>query len=293
MRGHYNLSYLLGVLTRLLPLDNPEASDFVASAWMRSKHYANAVRQARHTLKLLPTATGAKFNLAKCLNSAALPAEAEYYMRQVVEESPSWVDPKIDLAVYIAGQGRNNEAMQLLLSILDNIDPRDANIDVVRFNLGWHFLRLGQFKKGIRYLGLGRRLRIWGAFGRQYTKPCLDENTDVRGKTVMVVGEGGAGDEIINLRFAANIAARGGHVVWISGQGFERLIRNTPGVGTILPQSQMAEVHYDYWAPAMDLPRLLDLDYPDLGRPAYIQADPAVIERWRQHIRKRLVAQAC
>lgn len=278
---------LIEVLARLLPPDNPEASDFIASAWMRSKHYANAVRQARHTLKLLPTATGAKFNLAKCLNSAALPAEAEYYMRQVVEESPGWVDPKIDLAVYIAAQGRNDEAMQMLLSILENIDPHDANIDVVRFNLGWHFLRLGQFKKGIRYLGLGRRLRIWGAFGRQYMKPSIDEHTDVSGKTVMVVGEGGAGDEIINARFAANIEARGGRVVWITGQGFEGVLRRTPGISAVLPQAEMAGVKYDYWAPAMDLPRLLDLDYPDLGRPAYIAADPAVVARWQQHIPHR------
>lgn len=278
---------LIEVLAQRLPPDHPEASDFLASVWMRNKSYGKAAAQAAHTLRLVPDQTGAKFNLAKCLNAAARPEEAEHYMRQVVSESPSWVDPKIDLAVYIAAQGRNDEAMELLLSILETIDPADRNRDVVRFNLGWHYIRRGQFKKGIRYLGLGRELRIWGARGARYPRPCLEDGGNVHGKTVLLVGEGGAGDEIINLRFAQTIADRGGRAIWVSSQGLTSLFRRTPGLTQAIPRAELDATAYDLWAPAMDLPRILDLDTPELDRGAYVRPDPELVAQWRSIIPRR------
>ena len=43
-------------------------------------------------------------------------------------------------------------------------------------------------------------------------------------------------------------------------------------------------VAYDYWAPCMDLVRLLDLDLSEIPSAAYLSADPALVSQWREKL---------
>ncbi len=276
-------SLALTVFKRL-PKDRPESTDFVAKILNRCKFYKEAVVYAKQTLEFLPNDPNAQFNYAKCLNSAGLPEQAEIYMRKVCEAVPEWADSKIDLSVYIASTGRRDEAQKILEDLQMQIPPDSHNAKVIRFNLGWHYIRGGDFKTGMKYLGIGRELRIWGARSLQYPKPMLQPGMDLRQKTVLLVGEGGAGDEIINVRFAKVIQERGGKCVWISHQNLSSLFSRMASLSNTYENTAQKIPTYDYWAPAMDLPALLDLDIHEIPNQPYLTADKLFEKKWKKII---------
>lgn len=268
---------------KYLPPDNPEASDFMAMMLHKAKMYREAVPYARQTAKLLPSAE-AKFNLAKCLNAAAMPAEAEKMMAEVVRERPDWVDPVIDHAVYVAAQGRFDEAEQRLRSLLNRVKEDEKNFAVVQFNLGWHEIRSGRFANGIRMLGIGRQLRIWGAYTFPYKQPMLQDRVSVEGKRILLVGEGGAGDEIINVRFAQTLKERGAAKVYFtSNHKLDSLLSRSPGLDKVFTHADQPP-DFDYWAPAMDLPRILGLESPEIPKKPYVFASAEMTKKWQKLI---------
>ena len=125
-------------------------------------------------------------------------------------------------------QGRTDEAEIALRKLMVGMDPNEKNYAVLRFNLGWHEIKNGNFKTGIEYLGIGRKLRIWGAYSFPYPQPMLQPGMDVSGKTVLLVGEGGAGDEIINSRFGQTLKARGAKTIFTTNQKLDSLLSRTP-----------------------------------------------------------------
>jgi len=269
---------------KYLPQTNPEASDFMAMTLHKAKFYKDAVPFARKTVELLPTPE-AKFNLAKCLNSAALPWEAETTMAEVMRAKPEWLDPKIDHAVYVSMQGRCEEAEASLRKLLVGINPADRNYAVVKFNLGWHEVRNGNFKTGVEYLGIGRKLRIWGAYSFPYSQPMLEPGMNVEGKTILLVGEGGAGDEIINCRFGQILKARGASkIIFTSNQKLQALLSRTPGLDQVITHKDTPP-KFDYWAPAMDLPRILGITAEEIPKNAYVNPHPDYVKKWKELIK--------
>jgi hypothetical protein len=273
---------LLGTLSRFLPESDPLACDFVASVLLRAKCYKEAASVAERTVALLPESIEARFNAAKCLAASGRPDAAERLIREVIAGRPDWIEARIDLAVYVARQGRLDEAKEALEALLAIVPADDRNHDVLRFNLGWHRLRYGDFKTGMKMLGAGRRLRIWGAMAQTHPRPMLNVGTDLHAKTVLLCGEGGAGDEMINVRFAQVIAARGGRVLWQGRAGLATLFARAPGVSAVVTDAGPPAC--DYWAPCMDLPRLLDLDLQEVPSAAYLSPDPSLAAHWRKRL---------
>lgn len=272
---------------RQMPEGDPRATDFLAQNLFRAKYYVEAATVAQDTLTLIPDSVDAQFNAAKCLNSAGRPVDAERLMRAVTVARPDWIDPQIDLAVYIAAQGRLDEAMTMLLDIQARLPASDPNADVVKFNLGWHFLRHERFRDGINALGIGRKLRIWGAMTHRHARPRLETGMNMRGRRILLCGEGGAGDEIINARFGSIIKERGGHPIWMSQAPLQSLLKRTHGLDDVLTLSALPPDSYDYWAPCMDLPRILGLDLHEIPRGPYITAEPSHINKWATRVKDR------
>lgn len=269
---------------RFLPSDHPEATDFLAMILYRTKHYQEALQYAKKTVELIPDHIEARYNLARCLNSAGEAAFAEKEIRNVIQQRPEWLDPQLDLAMYLCMQGRYDESENLLLELQKQWDPNDQHQTVIRFNLAWHLIRHGRLKEGMDDLVIGRKIRIFGAHSRHFPKPKLSKNLSVAGKTILLVGEAGAGDEIINARFAKVIKARGGKCIWITGQGFESLFSRVEGIDQVISSKNLANLQYDYWAPTMDLFSILDLDQKDLPHEAYLKPNPEFVEKWKSRI---------
>jgi hypothetical protein len=272
-----------------LPSDDPRSTDFLAYILYKSRFYKEAADVAVRTVALRPDSVDAKFNAAKCLNANGRPDDAEKLIREVISARPDWAGAKIDLALYVSLQGRHDEAMQILLKTRPLLDLIDKDLSIVDFNLGWHLIRHGNFKEGMRNLAGGRELGIWGTLRgercqRWAAKPVLRPGADLHGKTVLICGEGGAGDEMINVRFAGEIQRRGGDVIWAPQKPLESIFKRVAAVRRVVTVEESAGCEYDFWAPCMDLPSLLDVELNEIPKQPYLAADPELIERWRSDI---------
>lgn len=263
--------------------NDPLAFDFMAFVLFKARHYEEAAGMALRVLELEPGSFAARLNAARCLSYARRAPEAERLMREALRDEPepgrTNPDAWIDLALYVSAQGRGDEARAILESVGRRLPPGDRRHDVLAFNLGWHLLRAGQFREGMRGLRMGRKLGIWGS-RLGITRPLLADGESVRGKRVLVCGEAGIGDEIINARFASHLNDAGATVIWASNSSVGSLFSRTPGISERIPPGEIEGADFDRWVPCMDLVQTLGLGPQDLFRKPYLSADPRLEARW-------------
>lgn len=166
----------------------------------------------------------------------------------------------LDIALHESING-NPDVSEALLRAENQDDPR------VKFNLGWHELRHGNFTLGFEGMNTGRFIRV---FGSPPIPGSIWKDQDLHGKTILFRCEGGLGDQICNLRFAKGFEAKGAKVVvecdsmlaaFFSSQGFACC-------------TDHRAVFYDYWIPAMSAAYILGHTYETLPGNPYLSAKP-------------------
>lgn len=166
-----------------------------------------------------------------------------------------------------------------IAQILERERPADRR---AAFNRGWMEMWRGNLLKGFELFEPGR---IEGVFGAP-TPPAelqyrWNGTEPLQGKTVLLAGEGGFGDEIINVRFAKDLALRGATVVVSCHEGLIPLFSRVPGVARAVPHAQVPETAFDYWVPAMSAALPLGFAYETLPNTPYIVPEPRLVEIWK------------
>jgi tetratricopeptide (TPR) repeat protein len=258
---------------------NPEVIDFLANTLFKGKAFLEAANVAMELVEKLPGNPDAQFNAAKCLHLARRAPEAEKLIRAALSARPEWLDAKLDLALYLTAQGHHDESKRILKDLLIHIpgDPR------IMFNLGWHYLSEGDFKKGMAGLAVGREICVWGSRLLNLPRPIWDGKT-AKGKTIIVIAEGGLGDEIISARFGYMFRERGARVVFACRPAVFSLCARVEGFDQIITHAEMKGFNYDYWVPGMDSARYLDLDYDTLPTKHYLSTEPYFARKWKKTI---------
>lgn len=165
----------------------------------------------------------------------------------------------LDEALQFSLQGKFKEAKNLLLS-LDQNDPR------VRFNIGWYEMCEGNLYKGFQGIECGRQINAFGGAKNPYKPRYNEEPLD--GKTLLFHGEGGLGDEIINIRFVKNFHDLGAKVIVGCAAELFPLFENLPYIHALINRKTCIECNHDFWVPAMSAALHLKLEYSDLiGEP--------------------------
>jgi hypothetical protein len=160
------------------------------------------------------------------------------------------------------------------------LDPRNIT---TRFNLAVTYLLKGDYAQG------------WPAYEARWdyehlagTEPKFAQprwrGEALAGKTILVVGEQGHGDNIQFVRFLWNLHAQGARVKLQVTDGLVPLL----SLGGIISQvgrytDDMGE--FDYWVPIMSLPGILGITLDTLPRvQSYLNADPAAVRAWQQRL---------
>jgi hypothetical protein len=160
------------------------------------------------------------------------------------------------------------------------LDPRNIT---TRFNLAVTYLLKGDYAQG------------WPAYEARWdyehlagTEPKFSQprwrGEALAGKTILVVGEQGHGDNIQFVRFLWNLHAQGARVKLQVTDGLVPLL----SLGGIIHQvgrytDDMGE--FDYWVPIMSLPGILGITLDTLPRvQSYLNADPAAVRQWQQRL---------
>src|SRR3989338_7090270 len=167
-----------------------------------------------------------------------------------------------------------------LAKILEEERPGDARC---AFNRGWYEMMRGDLQKGMELMDLGRTIAVFGSeMLPEGAPPQWNGKDSLAGKTVLLRGEGGFGDEMIHVRFAKDLSARGARVVVSCHKGLMSLFSRVEGVSSVIPHHLIQNTHFDYWVPGMSAARWLGHTFETLPGGKYLSADPEYIKKWQQ-----------
>jgi len=140
------------------------------------------------------------------------------------------------------------------------------------FNRGWYVLSHGDLQKGFELLDRGRWEGVFGSPPLMTNKPIYNFGDDLKDKHLIIRGEGGLGDEIINVRFAKDFAEKGAKVIVGASQSLMSPFTRVEGVTCVTRRKFENNTYHDYWIPAMSAPRLSGTTYETLSGKPYLMA---------------------
>lgn len=160
------------------------------------------------------------------------------------------------------------------------IDPSNTTAP---FNLAVAHLLAGDYRQG------------WPAYESRWnfehlagTLPRFDKprwrGEDIKGKTLLLIGEQGLGDSLQFARYALAISNMGIDVALVVPQGLVTLLRNPQALRyTLSPTDPLPE--FDYWAPLMSLPGIFGQTLENFQQVLhYVSSLPEKREEWRKRL---------
>lgn len=156
------------------------------------------------------------------------------------------------------------------------LDPKSTT---AKFNLAVAYLAMGNYKDGWpQYETRWNYEHLAGSLP-QYSQPRWS-GEDLKGKTILVEGEQGHGDNIQFVRFLWNLHVMGAQIKLKVTDGLIPLLGGSPLIKTTARYvDDVGE--FDYWTPIMSIPGVLGITLENLPRPVnYLNADMAMQQQW-------------
>lgn len=143
----------------------------------------------------------ARSNLYKAYNTLNQPEKALFYIDIDLRETPDDFELLMYKAYNLALLGQRKESEEIILSLGERPDVCNdpEKFENIKFSLSGKLLRQGDTAKGI--LEFINTFKPGNPMFEENLKMKLWEGTIQPGRKIYVNGEGGIGDEIINIRF--------------------------------------------------------------------------------------------
>lgn len=197
--------------------------------------------------------------------------------------------------------GRNEEARKISDALQEIgpdkiLDPKGNNtIDIWMrhcFNRGWFLLQDGKYREGSQLLEYGRHLRTYGNPPIRTSKPIYNPSEhDIQGKTILLALEGGAGDEVIHVRFAKSFKDLGASRVIVStSHNLQSVVSRVDGVDDVYTTEDIVNdydkesIQYDFWIPAFSAGWVAGHTLADLPNSPYLSVNDIFKEEWVEKI---------
>jgi hypothetical protein len=151
-----------------------------------------------------------------------------------------------------------------------------------------------QFNLSVAYLLAGDYARGWPQYEWRWqfehlagTMPPFKQprwrGEDLRGKTILVVGEQGHGDNIQFVRFLYNLHVMGAEIILQVTDGLVPLLNGSPIIKRVSGYDYSVE-DFDFWTPIMSIPGVLGVTLENLPRPAnYLNASQQLQQQWQSY----------
>jgi hypothetical protein len=239
-----------------------------------------AVRHLREAVASAPERPDFHAALAGALSARREFGEAASVLRRLVRLRPDSAGAHTELAMVLRGLGELETAIASFEQAV-RLAPDDPFMHLRLFT-ALHCN--GQFERGWAEYDWRLRLESHPEAG-MFRTPQWD-GSPLDGRTILLVGEGGLGDQIQFVRYAPLVKAHGGTVVATCHPRLQRLLRACPGVDHIHPRrSQDPMPACDTHVFAMSLPRILrtTLDTIPADVP-YLAPDPVRAQGWRKRL---------
>ena len=203
---------------------------------------------------------------------------------------PDSYNTQLNIAIshYFMGDYQTSE--QVLRLILNQPNLPDDIVKRIKYNLATYEMNKGSFKSGYKNLiAGGHSINVWKNDFVSDDIPVLNHKLFKKAKTplkILVMGEGGIGDEVISIRFMRNLSKLGHDPIFVSNSKHLVPVFNRNGFKCIHRQSDelknlIESKTIQYQCMAMFLPIILDLDKDQLWDDPYLEPDPIYVEKWK------------
>jgi len=159
----------------------------------------------------------------------------------------------------------------------------DPNNITAQFNLAVAHLLSGNYAQGwptyeVRF----NYEHLAGTFPK-FTQPRWS-GQDLKGKTILVVGEQGHGDNIQFVRFLYNLHVMGAEIILQVTDGLVPMLSGSPIIKRVSGYDYSVS-DFDYWVPIMSIPGILGITLQNLPSPInYLNADGGLQQQWLQKL---------
>lgn len=260
--------------------DSLEQYDYLGRWYHEVKDYDSSLYWTEKALVVAPNNQAlysVRSNLAKLHNHRNEPDRALFYL-DLNETALGSSNPEILLervfALFLLNRKSESEAilrgMLLDKSLPDNIRLR------VKFNLGTYDLMHGDFKRGLHgFLISGKKLGIW----KDVKLPFVFWSGGIQpNKDIIIMAEGGIGDEFISIRFMQHLIDYGMNPIWYTTR--KDLLAIFRDCGFTVTNDLSTFPKTTLWTYSMSLPVYLDLDKHHVWKEPYIMANPSLMQQY-------------
>ncbi len=298
---------------RLNPDDADVLNNLGTAVWEQGRA-SEAMAYYLRARQLKPNDYGILNNLGIVLWEQGRPDRAIPLYRKALELEPNAFDTQMNLGVSLSDMGQFDDALDWLRSALalrpDSADAWDnLGMTLARQNLwqeamahydkaielrpefgeahrnralGW--LAHGDFERG--WPEAEWRLKCRNPPGFRVSKPRWT-GEHLGGKTILLHWEQGLGDTLQFIRFAPQVAERGGRVWVLSQPSLVRLVARSSAVERVFDGTTPLPP-FDVHAPLMSVPAIVGTTLSSLPQSPYLSADGATIEQWRPVLARSL-----
>ncbi len=165
------------------------------------------------------------------------------------------------------------------IPFLEHAIVLDPNSVTARFNLAVCFLMSGDYTRGWQQYEWRWKYEHLDGTLPKYTQPRWT-GQDLKGKTIMVQGEQGHGDNIQFVRFLYNLHVLGAKIKLKVTDGLIPMLSAGSIIDRVMSYNE-EDNEFDYWIPIMSIPGVLGITLENLPRPVnYLNADVGLQKQW-------------
>ncbi len=225
---------------------------------------------------------------ASALNNLGLVEEAlgnferaiQYY-DSALEIKPNFRDALLNRANSLMFLYRFDEALADLEKIT-RVNPADVGAN---YNKGIVYLFKGDYAEGFRFYEW--RKKRPECLKRNFTKPQLENFTDIEGKRILVYDEQGYGDTIQFCRFVRKLKERGATVILQTHAALAPLLSECSDVDVAIPRVSLGDpkdAEYDFHIPLLSLPAFFGIKNESelIQKMPYVNVNMELKEKYRK-----------
>jgi tetratricopeptide (TPR) repeat protein len=247
-------------------------------ALAETEAFAEALDAFQKTIELAPNAPEAHSNKGAMLNKLGRRTEAVACLRAVIESSPSFPGAYNNLGTILEDEGKWIEALEVYRKAIE----REPGKALYHWNCARALMALGQWIEG------------WDEFEWRLKMPPAGwycpppqpqwDGSDPAGKTILLLSEGGYGDMLQFVRFAALVAERGAKVLLECKPELATLFDTVAGVERVIPRGQ-PRPPFDLHMPIQSLPRIFGITPDNVPNQVPYLTPPADrVRRWAERL---------
>ena len=142
-----------------------------------------------------------------------------------------------------------------------------------------------EFRELLVKMHTERMTTQWGAYSYNHKKPIWNARFET-GKTILITGEAGIGDELFGAKFAHNFVERGMKVVFATNYWSSyNVIARIKSIDKVIHITEVEDFEdYDYWVPVGEVPVALGVTQDQVPSKPYLEPTQEYLTKWRRII---------